>query len=120
MKHRTIRFRLAAVLALAVTGAVWAQKPKASEENSTRSVEGSVVDASKQPVVGAVVQIKDSKTLQIRSFITDSQGNYHFTGLSPNVDYELRAEHDGKSSGVKRLDVFNTKHVATINLELKK
>ena len=63
---------------------------------------------------------KDTKTLQIRSFIADGQGNYHFTGLSPNEDYELRAEHEGKSSGTRRLDVFNTKHVATINLQLKK
>ncbi|HZU29272.1 MAG TPA: carboxypeptidase-like regulatory domain-containing protein [Bryobacteraceae bacterium] len=120
MRHRATRIGLAALLALAAAGAGWAQKPKANEENSTRSVEGSVLDASKQPVSGAVVQIKDTKTLQIRSFITDGQGQYHFTGLSPNVDYELRAEHDGKSSGTKRLDVFNTKHVATIDLQLKK
>jgi len=120
MKSRAMSLWLAALLGLAGTLGVLGQNPNPKEENSTRSVQGSVVDNSKQPVSGAVVQIKDTKTLQIRSFITDAQGKYHFTGLSPNVDYELRAEHDGKSTGVKRLDIFNTRHVATIDLQLKK
>lgn len=110
---------LALLLCLTTASAVWAQKPKSSEENSTRSVEGTVFDGAKQPVPGAVVQIEDTKTLQIRSFIADKDGKYHFTGLSPNVDYSLRAEHDGQSSGSKRLDVFNTKHIANIDLHLK-
>ena len=50
-------------------------------------------------VVGAVVQLKDTKTLQIRSFITQDKGEYHFAGLSTNIDYELKADHDGASSG---------------------
>ena len=44
---------------------------------------------------GAVVQLKDTKSLQIRSFYTQKDGSYHFAGLSTNIDYELRAEHDG-------------------------
>ena len=40
-----------------------------------------VTDAANQPVAGAVVQLKNTKTLQIRSFITQDDGNYHFAGL---------------------------------------
>ena len=42
------------------------------------------------------------KTLQIRSFITKEDGTYHFFELSPDVDYELKADFQGASSGPKR------------------
>lgn len=86
---------------------------------NTRSVEGLVTDNAGNPVPGAVVQLKDSKSLQIRSFYTQKDGKYHFAGLSTNVDYELRAEHNGASSGSKTLSSFNGRKVATVNLKLK-
>jgi len=112
--------RLLVFLGLAGGIALWAQNPNARQESSTRTVEGTVTNAGKQPVSSAVVQLKDTKTLQIRSFITQQDGKYHFTGLSTNVDYELHAQHEGKDSKTKRLDVFNSRHVATVNLRLKK
>jgi len=86
----------------------------------TRSVEGVVSGADNKAVVGAVVQLKDTKTLQIRSFITQQAGAYHFAGLSTNVDYEIKADHEGASSGTKTLSVFDNRKVATINLKLNK
>lgn len=118
MTHRGKAFRLGLVLSL--MGAIaLAQKPNPKDENSTRTVEGVVQDAGKQPTAGAVVQLKDTKTLQIRSFITQADGRFHFTGLSTNVDYELRAEKAGQHSGTKRVDIFNTHPVININLQLK-
>lgn len=110
--------RLFLVLGLTVLPGLFAQtRPK--EEFNTRTVEGAVTDETKQPVSGAVVQLEDTKTLQIRSFITQQDGRYHFTGLSTNVDYQLQAQHDGVRTKTKRLDVFNSRHVATINFRLK-
>ena len=43
-----------------------------------------------QPVANAVVQLKNTKTLQIRSFITQGDGNYHFTGLRRTWNISLR------------------------------
>ena len=87
---------------------------------STRSVEGVVTGADSQPVDGAVVQLNDTHTLQIRSFVTKADGAYHFAGLSTNDEYEIHAEHNGASSGTKRLDVFNSHKVAKINLKLNR
>jgi hypothetical protein len=86
----------------------------------TRSVNGMVTDASGNAVARAVVQLKDTKSLQIRSFITNPDGSYHFAGLSPNVEYQLKAEYEGAFSGKKTLSVFNSKKSVTINLKLKK
>jgi len=92
-----------------------------NEDVNTRSLEGVVTDAGDQPVNGAIVLLKDMKTLSIRSYITHEDGAYHFAGLSTNVEYQVsaRTEH-GESSGAKTLSVFDTKKTAVINLKLKK
>jgi Carboxypeptidase regulatory-like domain len=97
-----------------------AQNKKPNEDGTTRSVQGTVTDASGKTVADAVVQLKDTKALGIRSFRTDADGSYHFAGLSTNEEYELKADHDGATSGKKTLTVFNSKKTATINLKLNK
>ena len=108
--------RLVSIAILLFTAALIAQ----NEDTGTRSVQGVVTDASGKPVTGAFVQLKDTKSLQIRSYRTETDGAYHFAGLSTNVEYELEAKNDSVSSGKKTLTVFNTQKVATLNLKLKK
>jgi hypothetical protein len=93
---------------------------KKNEDTTTRSVEGVVTNAANQPVAKAVVQLKNAKTLQIRSFITQEDGSYHFAGLSTDVEYQLKAEHAGVTTSWKTLSVFNSKRTAVINLKLNK
>jgi hypothetical protein len=90
---------VAAVLLLCASGLL-AQGKKKGEE-TTRSVEGVVMTAEDAPAPGAVVQLKNTKTLQIRSFIAKENGAYYFHELSPDVDYELKADLQGSSSGSK-------------------
>jgi hypothetical protein len=85
-----------------------------------RSVEGRVLTPSGTIVAGAVVQIKDSKTLQIRSFITQTDGRYRFYGLNSNSEYQLMAEKNGSSSGIKTLSMFANRNKAVIDLKMKK
>jgi hypothetical protein len=89
-------------------------------ESATRSVQGAVTNPDESFVSGAVVYLKNVKTLQVRSFITKEDGQYHFYELSPDVDYELKAEFQGAASGAKTLSSFDSKKVATINLKLNK
>ena len=66
-----MRIRMAGFLMLlALAVGMHAQDRKLNEDPNTRSVEGIVTDAGNKPIQGAVVQLKDSKTLQIRSFYT--------------------------------------------------
>lgn len=112
--------RHAVVVLLMLGAALAAQDKKPNEDSTTRSVQGTVTDAGGSAVAGAVVQLKDTKTLGIRSYRTEADGSYHFAGLSTNVDYELQADHDGSKSGKKMLSVFNGQKTATINLKLNK
>ncbi len=93
---------------------------RAADDASPRSVQGTVTDSGDKPAEGAVVQLKDTKSLQIRSFVTRADGMYHFHGLSSNVDYELKAEHQGASSGAKTLSSFDSRKSAVINLKMGK
>ncbi len=113
-----LRCRAACIAVLVVCASVSAQQK--NEESTTRTVQGTVTGAANRPVAKAVVQLKNVKTLQIRSFITQDDGAYHFAGLGTDVEYELKADHNGISTPWKSLSVFNTKKTAIINLRLKK
>ena len=95
-----------------------AQRDRQKEDQTVRSVQGVVMDASGNLAVGAVVHLKNTKTLQIRSFITKEDGSYAFHGLSVDVDYELRAESQDSASDVRTLTLFDSRRKAVINLKL--
>ena len=81
-------------------------------------MQGTVTAADDSPVNGAVVQLKNTKTLQIRSFITKDDGTYHFYDLSPDIDYELKADYQGASSNTKTLSSFDSRKQTVLNLKL--
>ena len=114
---RILALVLAALL-LCAPGAMSQDKKKGGP--ATRTVQGEVSSPEGQPVVGAVVFLKNLKTLQVISFITKDGGVYTFRGLNPNIDYELRAESNGLSSPSRTLSSFDTRTQAVINLKLNK
>jgi hypothetical protein len=89
-------------------------------DGNTRPVTGSVEDERGEPAEGAVVQVKDTKTLQVRSFLTQADGKYQFAGLNKDVDYELKAQRQGMTSDVKTLSIYDTRREPVINLTLNK
>jgi hypothetical protein len=92
---------------------------KDKEQDKLRMVQGVVMDAQENLLVGAVVQLKNSKTLQVRSFITQEKGVYQFHGLDPNVDYMLKADYQGASSPWKTLSSFDSRKQPNINLKVE-
>ena len=117
-----LRLLLATVLLCSVAASpLAAQGRRDKDENtSTRSVQGVVTDGQDNVLEGAVVQLKDTRSLQIRSFITRGNGSYHFHGLSKDVDYEIRADHQGKSSDTRRLSSFDSRAQAVMNLKISR
>lgn len=84
-----------------------------------RIVQGKVIDGGNAAVTGAVVYLKDDRSLAVKSFITDEAGTYRFGQLTQNTDYELWAESNGKKSGVKTISSFDSKNQFFIDLKLK-
>jgi hypothetical protein len=113
---RTLAFAVM-ILLLLPAAAVFAQK---KGEPTTRTVRGVVTDASDAPVSGAVVQLENTKTQQIRSYITKEDGAYSFFELNTDTDYKLKADYKGTSSSSKTLSSFDSRKQAVINLKLDK
>jgi hypothetical protein len=85
-----------------------------------RVVQGKVVDGANTPIKGAVVYLKDSRSLSVKSYFSDDQGGYRFGQLSQNSDYEIWAENNGKKSSVKNISSFDNKSQFYINLKIDK
>lgn len=93
--------------------------PHKSTRVTSRILTGTVVDKSDQPIANAVVYLKNTKTLAMKTYIAQNDGTYRFPELSPNVDYEVYAEKDGNKSNTKTLSQFDDRPSANINLQIK-
>ena len=91
----------------------------AQEEGPTRSVKGIVTNEQEDPIEGAVVQLKNTKTLQVKSFITNRDGSYYFHGLDTNVDYQLKARSGNVESRTRTVSTFDDRREVVYNFELK-
>ena len=94
------------------------KKDREQDEN-TRAVAGVVRNEAGDPIEAAVVQLKDTKSLKVRSYITKADGIYKFFGLSTNADYEIRATGPGTASEKRTLSVFDSRKEAIVNLKLE-
>jgi hypothetical protein len=115
--------RIALALLLSATTALafqWTnQKKNKPRDTSVRNVEGVVRQPDGAPAPSAVVQLKNLKNLQIRSYIADAQGKYQFQNLATNIDYELTATYHDMASPKRTLSVFDTRLDAIVNLQLE-
>ena len=112
---------LTAIALILSTGLVAQKKTREErrEEANSRAVTGTVTAADDKPISGAVVQLKDMRTLQVRSFITLEDGQYHFSGLRIDIDYELTAR-SGELTANKKLSLFDNRKAAVMNFKFDK
>src|ERR1700720_3402757 len=90
-------------------------------EAQLRTVRGVVADkSSEDPVPSAVVFLRNTRTNAVRSYIANEGGEYRFSGLDPNVDYEIHAEKDGAKSSTRTISSFDSKKEIVLNLKIEK
>jgi hypothetical protein len=110
-----------AVLVLAA-GCAWAQfglgGRKDKGQSQFRELTGQVLDANGAPLDSAMVYLKNTRSLAIKTYITEKDGKYRFPALAQNVDYDLYAERQGKKSDKKTLSAFDSRTQVTINLKI--
>ena len=90
------------------------------KESQLRTVRGVVVDKGESTVQGSVVFLKNLRTNQVRSYIADNEGSFRFSGLDPNIDYEVHAEKDGAKSPTKQVSSFDNRKEIVLTLKLDK
>src|ERR1700736_4990704 len=67
-------------------------KEKAKKDSPYRTIQGVVKDQADNPLAGAIVQLKDTKTSKILDFATHDDGKFAFRELSMQSNYELMAK----------------------------
>jgi hypothetical protein len=92
----------------------------AKHEAELRTVRGVLLDKADSPISAGVVFLKNNRTNAVRSYISDDGGNYRFSGLDPNADYELHAEKDGAKSQTRTISSFDSRKDIVLNLKLDK
>ena len=117
----TLRLRLLLMaVALSVCECA-ATAQDAKHEAQLRTVRGVVAEKSSEtPIPSAVVFLRNTRTNAVRSYIANEEGNYRFSGLDPNVDYEIHAEKDGAKSATRTVSSFDNKQDIVVNLKIEK
>ncbi len=118
--RRVVLISVAVVLLSACLCAQLFGGKKADDAAAPRNLTGTIFDKADHTVAGAIVYLKNTRSLAVATFIAEQDGSYRFNNLSPNVDYEVRAESNGRKSPVKTLSSFDTRKQAHINLKLDK
>lgn len=120
MKHRNHVLLIRAALALFLVFVLATAAPAQDRGSKLRTVKGFVVDPDDNPVPGGRVYLKNLKSLIVKTYIADDKGAYRFSGLDPNVDYEIHAEANGMSSNNKTISYMDGRTEIDIHLKLNK
>jgi len=106
----------AIIFALLASG--WFELGGAARDGPVRSVTGTVRDKFGNALPTAVVELENTRTMAVASYITHADGRYYFHQLSTNIDYTLRARYRTLWSKTKLLNKFDGGARVTIDLEV--
>ena len=112
--------RLAFAIALGLLLAVPAGAQDKKGESQLRTIHGSAVDKSENPVPSSVIYLLNVRTQAVKTYIADEAGIYRFSGLDPNVDYEIHAEHDDLMSATRTVSSFDSRRDIEVILKLNR
>ena len=107
------RSTIVTVLFLLAAGAASAQNAK------YKTLEGKVFGSGEAPLPNAIVYLEDSKTNNIRSFISTQDGSYRFGQISPDIDYEVWAKYKNAKSPTKTVSSFDSRTQVVIDFHNK-
>jgi Carboxypeptidase regulatory-like domain len=117
--HGSRLLAIAVVVGLFAGGAsIFPNTESVLAQTTQRSVQGRVVNANDAPIRSAIVYLSDQRTMTVETYITQEDGAYRFEQLSPNDDYKLWAQVDGKKSRPKILSSFDDKPVFRVIIRI--
>ena len=88
------------------------------DPRAPKTLTGQVVDKQGRGLPQAVVHLKNQRTLEVRTHISDNEGKYRFNGLNPETDFAVHAESRGASSPTRTVSAFDEKKDVYLVLEI--
>jgi hypothetical protein len=117
----SLRAAVCLLLLLTVAIAAGAQDKAQDKKNAQlKTVHGTVMDGKDNFQASAVVYLKNLKSQAIKTYIADEAGKYRFSGLDPNVDYEIHAEKGDMISGNRNISSFDSRKDLEMTLKVDK
>lgn len=104
--------------ALALLGLLGTSATARQSSDRLRMVRGVVVNAKNEPVPSAVVYLKNTRTLAVRTYIASNEGHYRFSGLDPNADYQIHAEHQDFTSAIHTISSYDSHRDIVVALKV--
>jgi hypothetical protein len=95
----------------------YAEAPK-DKSDAGRLLTGRVINGQDDPLPSAVVYLTNTRTRAVKTYIVGADGSYRFPSLSPNIDYEVYAQHNGHKSDTKTVSQFENRTQLNINLRI--
>jgi hypothetical protein len=112
VRRVAIAVALCALICCATTGAAKKKKP------ISKTISGVVLDGSENPIAGATVELTDKYTSKKVAIYTQESGQYQFTDLNPNHDYELQAQSQSKFSELRKVSSLDDRDNIVVNLRI--
>ena len=111
-------FPLVLIVALGVAASLPSAAQDKKGDAQLRTIRGTVLDKDETPTPSGVVYLLNVKTQAVKTYIADEAGNYRFSGLDPNVDYEVHAEHNDMTSATRTISSFDSRRDVELVLKL--
>jgi hypothetical protein len=86
------------------------------DASQLRAVHGTVMDKNDNPIPSSIVYLRNMRTNTVRTYIPGNDGLYRFTGLDPNVDFQIQAEYKHQKSSKRTISSFDDRRDIEINL----
>jgi Carboxypeptidase regulatory-like domain len=116
---RSLRFTgFCAAMLLLAAATVIAPAARA-QDFGVKQLQGKVFNSADATLSGAIVYLENSRNNDIKSYITETDGSYHFANLSADTDYTLWAAFKGKKSSVKTISSFDSRKNLFVDLHIK-
>jgi hypothetical protein len=93
-------------------------RSKNEKESNTRTIDGTVKDATDNPLGNAIVQLKNMKTSSIVNFSTKEDGRYVFRDLPMDINFELLAKRGDATTPVKAVSIYDTRKRVIVNFQI--
>jgi hypothetical protein len=112
-------YRVVAVVVLLLAGlAAMASPYEKDKGDAGRLLMGRVLDHGDNPLPSAVVYLSNPRSRAVKTYIVGPDGVYRFPALSPNIDYEVYAQYNGRKSDTKTVSQFDNRQQVNINLKI--
>jgi hypothetical protein len=114
--------QLVFVIALGIVFAlpIAAQSNNKKGDTELRTIRGTALDKDENPAPSSVIYLLNVRTQAVKTYIADDAGNFRFSGLDPNADYEIHAESDDMESPVRTVSGFDSRRDIEVNLKLSR